>query len=267
LKIVILTSSLDGIVAYYLPLLTVSKKMTISGVVLLNNTSYSQVSFLKRQVRKILKIGVLGAINGIRMRKWYKKDVSKFLRFSDLRTLCSDQNIPLYEVDNGNPNEVERIIKSLSSDLGVSAENSYISEKIFSIPKLGMINIHHELLPEYQNAQSIIWQIYNRSNTTGFTIHKINKYIDEGDILYQKEIEINLKQRLSKTVTYNYSKLWEASAVGLLDLLENYKHYDDKSFSQGKGNKYTTPTFNQMVRIYRNFYQLKRAKKSRKELE
>ena len=220
-----------------------------------------QVLFLKKRVRKIFKIGILGAINGFRMRKWYKQDVYKLLRYSDLKTLCSNENIPLYEINNRPIREVERTIKSLNADLGISLENTYISESTFSIPKSGMINVHHELLPEYQNAQSIIWQIYNGSNKTGFTIHKINKNIDEGDILYKRKTQIKLKKRLSTTVTYNYAKLWEESAVGLVDLLENYQLYDDKSFSQGAGSKYTTPTLSQMYRIYKNFYSQKKGKK------
>ena len=64
-------------------------------------------------------------------------------------------NVPLYEVDNRNQKEVQRDIKYLSSELEVSIGNAY-TERIFSIPRLGMITIRHELLPEYQNSQNII---------------------------------------------------------------------------------------------------------------
>ena len=226
----------------------------------MNNISSNNVLRYKKRLRKILNIGLLGAINGLRMRKWYKEDVYELLGPSDIRTLCSKKGLPLHEINTGSYREVEEIIKSLDADLGISLDNAYIPESIFSIPNSGMINVHHELLPEYQNAQSIIWQIHNGSKKTGFTIHKINKNIDEGDILYKKSIEIVFKKYLNSTVTYNYATLLKDSALGLLRLLENYQHYDAKSYSQSSGNKYTTPSIKQMFNIYRNFYKIKKQK-------
>lgn len=260
MKIFILTSSLNGIAAFSLPYLLSSKKIRISGVVLINKISSNKISKIKKKVRKTLKIGVLGALNGLRMRQWYKEDVSELLKYSDLRTVCSKADLQLFEINNGSYKEVEEIIKSLNADLGISLENAYIPESIFSIPKSGMINVHHELLPEYQNAQSVIWSIYNGLDRTGFTIHKVNRGIDKGDILYRKTAEIEFKNYLSTTVTYNCAKLWKDSAKGLLRLIENYQHYDAKSYSQGLGYKYTTPSIKQVFKIYRNFYSLKKQK-------
>ncbi len=260
MKIFILTSSLNGSAAYTLPFLLSSKKIRISDVVFINNISSNKVLSYKRRLRKTLKIGILGAINGLRMRKWYKEDVYQLLGSNDLRTLCSRADIPLHEINSRSYREVEEVVKSLNADLGISLENAYIPESIFSIPNSGMINIHHELLPDYQNAQSIIWQIYNGSNKTGFTIHKINKNIDEGDILYRESMDLEFKENLNLTVSHNYARLLQESAIGLLRLLENYQHFDAKSYSQSAGHKYTTPSIKQMFQIYRNFYKQRKQK-------
>ena len=260
MKIFILTSSHNGSASYILPFLLSSKKIRISAVVLVNNISSNGSLSLKRSLRKTLKIGILGAINGLRMRKWYKDDVYDLLGSSDLRTLCSKYGLPLHEIDSGSYKETKETVKSLNADLGISLENVYIPESVFSIPNFGMINIHHELLPEYQNAQSIIWQLYNSSSKTGFTIHKINNKIDEGDILYRKTIELEFKKNLNSTVTHNYATLLKHSSLGLVSLLENYQYYDDRAYSQSSGNKYTTPNIMQMLKIYRNFYKLKKQK-------
>lgn len=226
----------------------------------MKNISSNNILSYKKRLRKILNIGLLGAINGLRMRKWYKEDVYELLGPGDIRTLCSKEGLPLHEINTGSYRGAEEIIKSFNADLGISLDNAYIPESVFSIPNSGMINVHHELLPEYQNAQSIIWQIHNGSNKTGFTIHKINKNIDGGDILYRKSIELEFKKKLHSTVTYNYARLLKDSALGLLSLLENYQHYDAKSYSQVSGSKYTTPSIKQMFKIYRNFYKLKKQK-------
>ena len=260
MKIFILTSSHNGSAAYILPFLLSSKKISISDVILVNNIPSNKLLNYKRRLRKTLNIGILGAINGLRMRKWYKEDAYELLGSNDLRAVCKNNDLPLHEISTKTYREAKETIKSLNADLGISLDNAYIPESVFSIPNSGMINVHHELLPEYQNAQSIIWQIYNGSKKTGFTIHKINKNIDEGDILYKKSIEIVFKKYLNSTVTYNYATLLKDSALGLLRLLENYQHYDAKSYSQSSGNKYTTPSIKQMFNIYRNFYKIKKQK-------
>ena len=61
-------------------------------------------------------------------------------------------------------------------------------------------------------------------------------------------------------MTYNYAMLLKDSALGLISLLENYQYYDAKSYSQSSGNKYTTPSIKQMIKIYKNFYKLKKQK-------
>jgi methionyl-tRNA formyltransferase len=121
-----------------------------------------------------------------------------------------------------------------------------------------MINIHHEELPAYQNAQSIIWQLYNNSSNTGYTIHKIDRHIDTGGILFKEVVPITFKQNLESTVSFNYSVLWKKSSEGLVKLLENFESYFEKSIPQGQGKSYTTPSLKQYLKILRNFKKMKK---------
>ena len=61
-----------------------------------------------------------------------------------------------------------------------------------------MVNIHTEILPD--TASSIIWPIYKKIKTTGFTIHQIDKKIDNGKILYQERYAIDFYPTLEETV-------------------------------------------------------------------
>src|SRR3712207_8581825 len=45
------------------------------------------------------------------------------------------------------------LVKSADAALGLSLGNSYISSRIFTLPTYGMLNIHGEVLPDFQNAQ------------------------------------------------------------------------------------------------------------------
>lgn len=51
------------------------------------------------------------------------------------------------------------------------------------------INIHYSLLPQYRGMHSTVWAILNDEDYLGATIHLMNEYIDDGDILYQYKVK------------------------------------------------------------------------------
>jgi methionyl-tRNA formyltransferase len=54
-----------------------------------------------------------------------------------------------------------------------------------------LFNIHFSLLPKYKGMFTSIMPILNNEKTTGVTFHKIDKGIDTGEIIAQKEFEID----------------------------------------------------------------------------
>ncbi len=63
-----------------------------------------------------------------------------------------------------------------------------LPEKVFSVPKLGSINIHPSLLPKYRGPSPTYWVIKNREKVTGLTCHFIDNGIDTGNIISQRKI-------------------------------------------------------------------------------
>ncbi|HQV77019.1 MAG TPA: formyltransferase family protein [Chitinophagales bacterium] len=51
-----------------------------------------------------------------------------------------------------------------------------------------IINTHPSLLPKYRGMHSLVWAMLNFEKEIGFTIHLMNEYIDDGDILEQFKI-------------------------------------------------------------------------------
>jgi methionyl-tRNA formyltransferase len=149
------------------------------------------------------------------------------------------------------------LFKSAAPDLALSLGNSYISPRIFSIPRYGMLNIHGEILPDFQNAQSVIWQIYERSSETGYTIHKIDRKIDTGEIVKQERFPILFKSSLSETVSVTCAEILHRACQGLIDLLNDFEFHFNNAKPQGKGKSYTTPSLRQFIRIYFNFNKLR----------
>ena len=82
-------------------------------------------------------------------------------------------------------------ILDVNPDLIVTcAYGQIIPKEIIDLPKYGCINIHASLLPEYRGGAPIHHAVIDGKDKTGITIMYMNEKMDEGDILYQKEIDI-----------------------------------------------------------------------------
>ncbi len=258
MRVIILTTSLYGTTGHHLPALHQCKDVEIAMVVVSEGQVINRKKQILKRIKKILKIGLRGAMNGIRMRKWYTEDINKYCKVENAEEYCRAHNIPLKRVPSTNSEETIQLFKEANADVGLSLGNGYISGKVFKVPKCGMLNIHHEVLPQYQNAQSIIWQLYNGSSETGYTIHKINKHIDTGEILLQEKMPIVFRDTLEDTVAFNYARLFDASAEGLVRVLKNFEQYFAAAKPQGKGTSYTTPSYMQFLKIKKQFEKLKK---------
>ena len=62
------------------------------------------------------------------------------------------------------------------------------------MPKYGCVNIHASLLPKYRGAGPIQWAIIDGEKKTGVTIMQMDKGLDTGDMLLQKEVEIDKRE-------------------------------------------------------------------------
>ena len=65
-----------------------------------------------------------------------------------------------------------------------------IPEKLLTVPSLGTICYHPSLLPRHRGASAINWAIIRGDTRTGLTIFWVDKGIDTGPILLQKEVKI-----------------------------------------------------------------------------
>lgn len=257
MKIIILTSSRSGTASHHIDYLVNDPRIDIQMVIFNEGRVVNRKKKIFRKIAKIFKIGVLGALNGIRIRKWYGHDLGKYIRIEDIESKCKRLNIPFFVTPSVYSPVTVELFRSSGADLAVSLGNGYIPERVFSIPKYGMINIHHEILPDYQNAQSVLWQLYNGSDETGFTIHRIDRHIDTGEIILQERIPVHFRETLADTVTFTYAELLMASAKGLTKVLGTFDHFLSNVKPQLSGRSYTTPTYIQYLKMLRQFRKIK----------
>lgn len=266
MKVAILSSQSRGLASLSIPrLATMGNGVELCLVLRNRNTIIpNRKKARERRLQKIWKIGVLGAIAGASMRKWFVEDVQARLEMPPIEELTARYGIPYRETPTINCPETVETLRQFAPDVLLSLGNSYIAKSVFSIPPMGTINFHHEVLPEYRGARSVIWQIHNNSAETGFTCHLVDAKIDNGAILLQRRLPIEFKETLRETSAHNYARLLVASADALPDLLTNFPELLKQVGPQGPGTSYTTPTFRQFLRMRRNHRRLRQEAAARK---
>jgi len=81
-------------------------------------------------------------------------------------------------------------LQSLNADLQSVVAFRMLPESVWNMPRMGTINLHASLLPQYRGAAPINWAIINGEKETGVTSFKLQHEIDTGNILLQEKIEI-----------------------------------------------------------------------------
>lgn len=74
----------------------------------------------------------------------------------------------------------------------ISASNNYLFPKsLIEKGNITIMNFHSALLPDLPGRNAASWAIYKRYKKTGITWHFVTAGIDDGDIIIQKEFDIN----------------------------------------------------------------------------
>lgn len=94
------------------------------------------------------------------------------------------------EVPNINSPEAESELRALAPDVGISIGNRIIAPSIFSIPRHGMLNLHHGKIPEFRGGPPAFWEIYRGASTMGVSVHRIDADLDHGELLAEGEVPI-----------------------------------------------------------------------------
>ncbi len=81
-------------------------------------------------------------------------------------------------------------LAALQADLQIVVAFRMLPEIVWNMPRLGTINVHGSLLPQYRGAAPINWAIINGEAMTGVTTFKLLHAIDTGHILLQEKIMI-----------------------------------------------------------------------------
>jgi len=78
------------------------------------------------------------------------------------------------------------LLTTYRPDLIVTSGCPLLKPSIFALPRLGTINLHWGIAPEYRGEHTLFWPLYyNDAARLGVTIHQIDASIDGGPMLAQ----------------------------------------------------------------------------------
>ena len=123
------------------------------------------------------------------------KGRGKELQMTPVKICAMAHAIPVFQPVKIKAPEAVKILREYEADIFVvAAFGQILSEEILAMPKYGCVNIHASLLPKYRGAGPIQWAIIDGEKKTGVTIMQMDKGLDTGDMLLQKEVEIDKRE-------------------------------------------------------------------------
>ena len=110
---------------------------------------------------------------------------------SDVKVVAMEHGLPVFQPEKIRLEEnVARILEIPCDAIVVAAFGQILPLSILEYPKYGCINVHASLLPKYRGAAPIQWALLNGEEKTGVTIMQMGEGLDDGDMLYVKELPI-----------------------------------------------------------------------------
>ncbi len=117
------------------------------------------------------------------------------LQAPPVKDLALAYGVPVAQPEKLRSGDFPGTLESWALDLAVVVAYGRILPKaIIEVPRLGCINVHASLLPEYRGAAPIQWALLRGEEVTGITIMQLNERMDEGDILLQQELAIRTNE-------------------------------------------------------------------------
>jgi methionyl-tRNA formyltransferase len=149
----------------------------------------------RRQVRRLLAWRRHGGISYVLWRCWLEvrgrinpqPPASYAYTISQVGEMFG---FPVVGVPNVNSAEARDALSSLGADLGISVGNRVIQRSTFSIPRFGMVNLHHGRIPGYRGGPPGFWEVYNGERVMGVSVHRIDAELDHGELLGVAEVPV-----------------------------------------------------------------------------
>ena len=114
----------------------------------------------------------------------------KKLTPTPVAALAAEYSLPVLKPETLKSDKLFAALAEYRPDLIVIIAFRILPERLYSLPRLGAINIHASLLPRYRGAAPINWALINGETETGLTSFYLKSKVDTGDIILQEKTPI-----------------------------------------------------------------------------
>ncbi|MEP7063549.1 MAG: polysaccharide deacetylase family protein [Betaproteobacteria bacterium] len=80
-------------------------------------------------------------------------------------------------------------VRKFAPDLGLSLAAPILRESLFSLPRLGTLNLHKGKLPQYRGMPPAFWELWNEEKEVGCTIHWVESKLDAGPVVVESTVQ------------------------------------------------------------------------------
>ena len=197
-----------------------------------------------RCLRQIIKMGV-----DIKAVFTFKPDEHEKWERS-VEEIANERNIPVFFPEELTESKIQELNPELIIVVGY---RKIFPQEILGIPELGVVGIHASLLPHLRGQAPLNWSIILNDKKTGATLFKMDKGIDTGNIIAQKEIPIKIED----TIVDIKEKISEISVEMISENLEKVLQRKCKMKVQPKNGTYGSARIPQDGKINWNDKSLK----------
>ncbi len=115
-------------------------------------------------------------------------------RPSPIKSFALKNNIEVRQPQNLKDASFQSELRQLNADLFIVVAFRILPKSLLEIPRIGSVNLHASLLPQYRGAAPINWAIINGEQETGVSTFFIKPKVDTGDILMQEKTTIDIHE-------------------------------------------------------------------------
>lgn len=84
------------------------------------------------------------------------------------------------------------LLQSLAPDVGVVFAAYRLRPDVFTIPRLGCLNLHLGHAPEFRGSSPAFYELLEGVPAVGITIHRVSEKLDAGPVLAQESFPLEL---------------------------------------------------------------------------
>ncbi len=103
-----------------------------------------------------------------------------------LDAVAEGYGIPLVRTPSLNSDATVAALKADAPDVVLGLGTRILSARLLAAARLGFLNAHSSLLPEYRGGCTEFWQLVHGERETGVTVHWMAPKVDEGPVCAQR---------------------------------------------------------------------------------